>query len=413
MEQSTGINTRQLRNLAGKYREFLATVSLNSRHKKRHEWPISCGSLQSGQDPFDIIGDDTQELCPHNSPKQIKKALNGFLRILLAESQIEDENVVLESVADALDLSNLEEQFSNLIQGLRDQVQDQTVFVPIEGLDLKIDGLAVGTVELFTRRPGNELDQILEEARDEERLKEDIQDAACYSKVEVIGDDDFARDEAIRRTLEAILILNLYVSSSLHQTNWSSIQVASVVFNQTVAGTGVRKSFEHDRPLKLSGDERDSMVEWGLAELNACYLPGNNSRIAERIRRAVTWYSKAVDASSLEERFVHLSIALESLLIGKEEGESPYATTGSITQKLGERVAFLLGDDFENRQLIERDTKRLYGLRSGIVHRGETISRDALRNMDHLVKNVILTFLRHNFANWEAFREWIAHQRYD
>jgi len=119
-----------------------------------------------------------------------------------------------------------------------------------------------------------------------------------------------------------------------------------------------------------------------------------------------------VDADSPEEKFVNLAIALESLLIGKE-GKGPYATTGSINQRIGERVAFLLGDDFERRVNLEKTAKQLYSLRSAIVHSGESVTQENLAQMDNLVVQVVLAFLKHEFNTWSEFREWIARERYN
>jgi hypothetical protein len=103
---------------------------------------------------------------------------------------------------------------------------------------------------------------------------------------------------------------------------------------------------------------------------------------------------------------------LESLLIGNE-GKGPYATTGSINQRIGERVAFLLGDDFGSRVHLERTAKELYGLRSAIVHSGESVTQENLTQMDDLVVQVVLAFLKHEFNTWSEFREWIARERYN
>lgn len=152
------------------------------------------------------------------------------------------------------------------------------------------------------------------------------------------------------------------------------------------------------------------MIKQSVDRLLTCFQASGD--IARRIQRAVTWYSKAVDADTPEEKFVNLAIALESLLIG-DEGKGPYATTGSIKQNLGERVAFLLEDDFESRQRRFKETKELYDLRSAIVHRGKQVTKEDLARMDKLVKQVTLTFLTYEFKSWTIFQEWIARQKYE
>jgi len=163
--------------------------------------------------------------------------------------------------------------------------------------------------------------------------------------------------------------------------------------------------------LELDPKNKEKILKWGLENINACFQPTNKNEIAKRIRRAVVWYSKGVDAESAEESFVNLAIALETLLIGSE-GSGPYSTTGSITQRLRERVAFLLGDDFDNRMEIGRITRDLYGLRSAIIHRGEKVELERLAQMDELVTQVILVFLQHGFRTWHEFQEWIAQRKF-
>jgi len=226
----------------------------------------------------------------------------------------------------------------------------------------------------------------------------------------------------------------------LHQTDWAKIKIAPIIFNSHSLSSqripGHSFSYPPQRSLELTNNEllntvgpiydpfysirgpwqRDSkreqeMVKQSLDKLITCFHSSNE--IDQRISRAVTWYSKAVDADSPEEKFVNLAIALESLLIGPEKEKNPYATTGSISQNLGERVAFLLEDDVDRRQQRVADTKKLYGLRSAIVHRGEPITLERLEDMDNLVGRVTLCFLKKDFANWEDFQKWVAQQKFE
>jgi hypothetical protein len=76
-------------------------------------------------------------------------------------------------------------------------------------------------------------------------------------------------------------------------------------------------------------------------------------------------------------------------------------------------VAFLLGDDFDGRVHLEKTAKELYRLRSAIVHSGESVTQENLTQMDDLVVQVVLAFLKHEFKSWPEFREWIARERYN
>lgn len=433
-KQDTRTESKQLEALERKFCAFLQDVSLKHEWEKPHvhinrTYGRNFAFLQWGDETLNNAIAATRRLCPSISDKLITKALRDLM-IEIFESQTVSENADpkadadLESIAEILDTSNVKQELVEVILRLRIQARPQIVFVPIEGLHLKTSELAVGSVVLHHRHDKSELDCALRSLEDRigkqsaSSVWADLKDVGCYATMETVGDDHFVRDEALQRTTEAIHILNLYLSSSRHQPHWAKIRIARVIINQTLptedsegGAIGFNQSFPVERQLELDWKKERYIIEWGLNELSTCFQPQNENEIAKRIRRAVTWYSKAVDADSPGEKFVNLAIALESLLIG-DEGKGPYATTGSIRQTLGERVAFLLGDDFESRTRIEGTTKNLYGLRSAIVHRGKQITQDQLAEMDNLVIQVTLAFLKRNFASWFEFQEWVLRQRY-
>lgn len=428
MEQDANIRPKELRGLERKFCAFLEDVSLKRRHEKPHvylrrAYGPHCAMLQWGEDSFFEVVAAAQKLCPNISTRQIAKALRDLMVKMFEDQAVREDGTAdfeLESITEILDTSNVDQGALQVVLSLRRLAKPQVVFVPIEGLTLKVRSLPIGSITLHPRSSASELDQALRDieeriGRDIASLEADLQDATCYARVEVVGDDYFVRDEAIRCTREAIHILNLYLSSSQHQLHhWASIRVARVIINRTLPDDqiGFNQSFPVERPFELDWNKEQSMLQSGLETISSDFQPQNNSEIAKRTRQAVTWYSKAVDADSPEEKFVNLAIALESLLIG-QEGKGPNATTGSINQRIGERVAFLLGDDFESRVYLEKTAKELYGLRSAIVHSGELVTQNELAQMDDLVVRVALAFLKHEFNTWSEFREWIAHERYN
>lgn len=105
-----------------------------------------------------------------------------------------------------------------------------------------------------------------------------------------------------------------------------------------------------------------------------------------RIRIAITWYGRAMNANTPDEQFVSLTTALESLLVADEEV--------SITQRLADEVSALLGGNFESRENIKKRTRELYNLRGRIVHAGMPTSQERLLVLDTIVVNTILAFVR-------------------
>lgn len=364
-----------------------------------------------------------------------------------SETPNSEESGELEAILEVLDTSSVREELVETIQKLAALAVPQVVYVPLEGLNLTGD-LRMGDIELHHRDRGNqnEFDRALSAATEQQgrdsfaSTLRQLYRATCYARVELTGDDDFVRHEATRKVRRVLHILNFCLSSSMHQPSWDRIRIAHVIVNRRPLTespdkdpAGLRETHPTYRSLELGKsqlveavnseyvrmfscrpdkqrnwrEERD-IVECGVQRLLTCFQTSGD--VAKRLQRAVTWYSKAVDADTPEEKFVDLAIALESLLIG-DEGKGPYATEGSISQNLAERVAFLLEDDFEHRGQRLDEAKRLYRQRSAIVHHGKRTTEADLYAMDKLVKQVAVAFLAHDFESWSGFQKWVAKEK--
>ncbi len=421
----------------------------------------SCGRskflrLKWDEEALDNAVAAAQRLCRGVSESQITVALRDLMVKMFEEQAVAEDVDVgdveleadgeLDTILDVVDTSNLSQELLETVQWLRSLAVLQIVYIPIEGLSVS-SGVTIGEVKLHPRNRRSELDRILATVEESPEgtslsyIRETMERVKCYATVKSEGDAGFVRNEAIQKARQALHVLDFCLSSPMYQPSWAKIQIADVIFNETLPAedseggridllktspssrsleSGRNKLLDVVRPIYARSFsarashprnwvEEQNTIEQGVDRLLTCFQ--SNDDVAKRIQRAVTWYSKAVDADTLEERFVNLAIALESLLIGEEQG--PYATTGSTSQTLGERVAFLLGDSFENRIQKLRETKRLYSLRSAIVHRGEPITKEDLSEMDKLVKQVTLTFIKHDFKDWPAFREWMARQKFE
>lgn len=355
----------------------------------------------------------------------------------------DNSNGEIPSILEVLDITQIDTELTRVTEWLRNLAVLQTVYIPITGVELQ-SRLTIGDVEFHPNDEDRELYKLivaLEEKGELPDTRETLESAQCFAKVTVIGDGPLARATAVQKIREAIHILNFALSSTFHQPNWAQVQISSIIINKNSPTSdprddrlGAHFSYPSNRVFQLTQHEMSNALrpvhrivmraeatgtrnwhqEEALREESLNRLlesHQNKSEINTRIQRAVTWYSKAVDADTLEEQFVNLAIALESLLIG-DEGKGPYATTGSISQNLGERSAFLLERNFESRHEKQKEVKKLYGIRSAIVHRGESVTPTQLKKMDDLVKEVTLAFLRRNFPSWDDFQMWIARQKF-
>lgn len=442
--------------------KLLANGGMTLEEPNRHGY-YSSGkhhflSLQWEDEPLDRAVAEAKKTCPNVSNQLIKQTLRQAM-IRLFNNQVvndnpeakeqseetEQEGGEFDSILEILDVSQIDALLIDVLNWLNNQVIPQTVYVPIEGIDLR-GTITIGDVEFHQNREDSELNQLIDTIEERDRsnsdaARESVENAQCFAKITIEGDGIFARAEAVRKVQEVIHTINFGLSSTLHQPSWAKVRIAPIIINTNTptddpddVRIGSHLAYPSNRALSLSKhsiQENLKLVHRDVLRADPTYVPDwrnppeslvqcverllaiyqTNGDISKRIQRAVTWYGKAVDADTHDEQFVNLAIALESLLIG-DEGSGPYTTSGSISQNLSERTAFLLKNDFESRDEQLRRTKKLYGRRSAIVHRGESITVEQLKEMDDLVKHVTIAFLQHDFQSWSDFQEWMARQKF-
>jgi hypothetical protein len=107
----------------------------------------------------------------------------------------------------------------------------------------------------------------------------------------------------------------------------------------------LRKDWEFDRLSRIVG------VPW--RDLNT---------LESAIRVATIWLGRSIVARSTAEAFTHCAIALERLLITDSED--------TTVERFADRLALLLADNSAERMQVHSNAKKLYDVRSRIVHAG-------------------------------------------
>lgn len=100
------------------------------------------------------------------------------------------------------------------------------------------------------------------------------------------------------------------------------------------------------------------------------------SESAKRIVASCSWLHDSHSAQNKTTAYIHACIALEALLGDQSNG---------LSSLLAERVAYLLGGDYEEREKLNKKVKGLYKLRSNIVHgSAPNLSREASEKLHEL-----------------------------
>lgn len=124
---------------------------------------------------------------------------------------------------------------------------------------------------------------------------------------------------------------------------------------------------------------------WGLLQER------NPTGMRQRLTLAIEWVGQALIDPAIENAFLKVAIALEIIFTYQENT----IITPSILHRISESVAMLLGQAKSDRLQIEKNMKRLYGVRSAIVHAGRKgLSQEDYYELLDYTRTIILDFFR-------------------
>ena len=113
-------------------------------------------------------------------------------------------------------------------------------------------------------------------------------------------------------------------------------------------------------------------------------------KMKKRIISGIEWIGKANSEINIKNRFLFYLISLESVFTFQEKT----LISPSIVSTLCEGVAFILGNDKEERLEIDRIIKKLYEIRSALSHGSDkSISEQELQLACFYSTNIIRAFL--------------------
>lgn len=119
-------------------------------------------------------------------------------------------------------------------------------------------------------------------------------------------------------------------------------------------------------------------------------VPKQSNQLEARAVRGMEWTAQAMADLNAASAFVKAAIALEVLFSGNEKG----VITPSIMAQIAENCAFLLGNSAASGLELEREVKRLYKIRSSVVHSGkDSVAKEDLDRFIQVCRNSILALL--------------------
>ncbi len=137
------------------------------------------------------------------------------------------------------------------------------------------------------------------------------------------------------------------------------------------------------------------------------------NRLETHILRCAEWTGQAMGDPNAASAFVKAAIALEVMFRINEKG----VITPSIMAQIADSCAFLLGTSEESAKEKEREVKRLYEVRSAIVHSGkDSVPKSDLNALIQTCRNVVLRLLSgkefQGMTNIESLAEYFKSKKY-
>jgi hypothetical protein len=393
---------------------------------------------------------DIIKLFPKHCPKFVKESASSTLASILIDRA--DGKI------------SLRQWTSRLLEWMQSVLKQRYACIPIEGIELRLGSIDFGFGTLYRSNEGLLPTLITNEKAYyswQHRINA-LESCEAYFQVELDSDHENLKRTALLRTKYLCALLSLFVGSSQYRTGyktspwyerikeaevqrrrkieiWAAESGESQVYYEFHDNKDEYRKADHalhfnfllsghdgsealDECLRIFREDRAKATHHLVDErvVKEIFLSdnkrlltciSNTGDIDRKLFNSVSWFGKAVNAESEEDQFLFFAIAIECLLVGDEK-KSPNASQGSITQKMSERAAFLISDEFGERKKAEAEVKSLYDIRSKIVHGGAAATYVDVIRIEKIARMLILKYAQMDFQSSEQFLEWITAKRY-
>lgn len=141
------------------------------------------------------------------------------------------------------------------------------------------------------------------------------------------------------------------------------------------------------------------------------------TKMEKKLRDSMHWLSESTKPDTNNAKFAKISFALETLIGGEAQDEE--LKVRGVTSMLAERAAFIGGRGLDDRCAIDKDIRKYYGMRGGIVHGGgENASLDDIDNFGQLVRRLVLALMEKleetgdEIGDVDGLEKWLKVQKY-
>jgi len=155
--------------------------------------------------------------------------------------------------------------------------------------------------------------------------------------------------------------------------------------------------------------------QWEL--IDKLTLKTNYSAMESKLLEGIHWLSESTKPDTNNSRFAKISFALETMIGGEPKADE--LKVRGITAMLAERAAFIIGKNINDRLGIDKDIRKYYKIRGGIVHGGgNDVSLEDIDRFGQLVRRIAIALLERSdelvaeLSTVNKLQAWVNKQKY-
>lgn len=319
-----------------------------------------------------------------------------------------------------------------LINELENYSTEFIVIVPIDGV--KIDGydeIEIGQVKFFEMDETKTLDyfsvieQVLLRSKHEEKdiiIRKhrerfaELTGSVC-AEYKVVAEPDRAIERAEQQTKLALQIIGfgiplIYSDNIDIQLGLKGETIKNRRYTPVLAVDKTRcmlndKWVRSNRYFELNRENVDCLKKSNILKLSDILRKNNLNDYELALLRSLYWFNSSFYQNDLENKFLNLITAIETLLTPRDG--NPIGTA------IAEGVAIILTKGVDNRKSLKKEVQRLYRLRSAVSHGGKKeILDEDFKSLREIVHSLIIEVINMDasFQSQIDLLSWIEEQKF-
>lgn len=387
--------------------------------------PDAPPTLYVYNDGFDAIGEIVSELMRDN---ELECYVGKEAALKKIQQVIVDNKDKINANTNYEDIVKLQ-----IIKMLRSEIQEWEVCVPVVNLSLE-KAIRIGEVDFISKQEGyiENVELVMNHQGSSDQTKRISDKAALLSivsnasskatswaKTRLRSHESLLSTRAVSKIEASINVIRAFVHIFYPPKLRSSFGLPFDVFGAETVIIGKT----NDGSFVFQWDNRGALapVEINNSKLNIlrndccfselshmCSIPEENRTSIQRaILVSNHWLGRSITALTREDAFTSCTVAIERILILDDEE--------TTVDKFSERLSYLLSTKLAERQIIHKIAKRLYNIRSKILHAGLMgVTEGELNEIENLAISALIASIRvtKEMDEHKLLRDWFNRQKF-